>query len=151
VPDNFPEHDQDGIEEVRHPRLRLESVRFERTPSGHCSATVELKTEDGSRLLGMAEGSASALGELRLTADAALRAIRAFLPSTIRLEILGVKPLRVFDANIVIVAVDISGEGRPPGKLLGSDLADTDPIRATAKAVLNATNRLVYAKMMSRV
>lgn len=151
MPENFPEVEQDGMEEARHPRLRLETVRFERTPTGHCSATVELRTEDGSRLLGMAEGSASALGELRLTADAALRAIRAFLPSTIRLEILGVKQLRVFDANIVIVAVDVSGDGRPHGKLLGSDLADSDQIRATAKAVLNATNRLVYATLMSRV
>jgi hypothetical protein len=99
----------------------------------------------------MAEGNAGALGELRLAAEAVLRAIKAFLPSTIRLEILGVKPLRVFDANIIIVAVGASGEGRVPGKLLGTDLAEDDPIRATAKAVLNATNRLVFAHIASKV
>jgi hypothetical protein len=112
---------------------------------------VELRTAEGATLLGLAEGNASQLGELRLTADATLRALKAFLPSSLKLEILGVKPLRVFDANIVIVAVGTSGEGRIPSKLLGSDLADADPIRATAKAVLNATNRVVYVTLASGV
>jgi hypothetical protein len=146
-------HDKmhEDAEEPRFSRLKLESVRFERTPSGKCSAVVELRCEDGSKLLGMADGHASALGELRLTAEATLRALKAFLPSAIRLEVLGVKPLRVFDANIIIVAVGTSGEGRVPGKLLGTDSADIDPIRATAKAVLNATNRLVYATITTKV
>jgi hypothetical protein len=151
VPDNSPASaaHREG-EEPRFSRLKLETVRFDRTPSGRCSAKVELRCEDGSMLLGMAEGHASAIGELRLAADATLRALKAILPDTIRLEILGVKPLRVFDANIVIVAVGTSGDGRAPAKLLGSDLADTDPIKATTKAVLNATNRLVYATLVSR-
>jgi hypothetical protein len=146
-----PHKEQEDAEEPRFSRLKLESVRFNRTPSGKCSAVVELRCEDGSKLLGMADGHASALGELRLTAEATLRALKAFLPSAIRLEVLGVKPLRVFDANIIIVAIGTSGEGRVPGKLLGTDLADIDPIRATAKAVLNATNRLVYSTVASRV
>jgi hypothetical protein len=140
----------EGLEEPRLPRLRLESVRFDRTPSGRCSAVVELRSVDGSKLVGMAEGHASAIGELRLAADASLRALRAFLPSSFHLEILGVKPMRVFDANIVIVAVGASQDGKPPLKLLGSDLAEADPIRATAKAVLHATNRLVYAVLVAR-
>ena len=139
-----------GGEEQRFSRLKLETVLFDRTPSGRCTAAVELKHEDGTKLMGMAEGHAGALGELRLVAEATLRALKAYLPSTIRLEILGVKPLRVFDANIIIVAVGTSGEGRVPGKLLGTDLADIDPIRATAKAVLNSTNRLVYATMAAK-
>ena len=151
VPQTLLDNEHGGeAEEPRFSRLKLESVRFDRTPSGRCSAVVELRCEDGTKLLGMAEGNASALGELRLTAEAALRALKAFLPSSLRMEILGVKPLRVFDANIIIVAVGTSGEGRVPGKLLGSDLADIDPIKATAKAVLNATNRLVYATIASK-
>ena len=101
-------------------------------------------------MLGMAEGNASAIGELRMMADATLRALKAWFPSTTKLEILGVKPLRVFDANIVIVAVGMSSDDGPPSKLIGSDLADTDPIMATAKAVLNATNRVALKPMAAR-
>jgi hypothetical protein len=147
----FREKEHGDADDPRYSRLKLESVVFDRTPSGRCSAIVELRTDDGSKMVGMAEGNAGALGELRLTAEAALRALRAFLPSTIRLEVLGVKPLRVFDSNIIIVAVGTSGEGRVPGTLLGTDLADDDPIRATAKAVLNATNRVVFAHVASKV
>jgi hypothetical protein len=145
------QNEQREMDEPRYSRLKLESVHFTRTPSGRCSARVELRSDDGSRLVGMAEGHASALGELRLAADAALRALQAVLPGTLRLEVLGVKQLRVFDANIVIVAVGTSGNGSAPTRLLGSDLADSDPIRATAKAVLHATNRLVHASMNLRM
>jgi hypothetical protein len=151
VQSDYPDSGNNDRDHARAPRLKLETVSFQRTPSGRCSARVELSYHDGSRLLGMSEGHASALGELRLTAEATVRALSAALPGDLRLEVLGVKPLRVFDANIVIVAVGTTGDNRAPAKLLGTDLADNDPIRATAKAVLNATNRLVGATVTSRV
>jgi hypothetical protein len=147
---DLPRGQREEPDKQRYFRLKLESVHFDRTPSGRCSARVELRSEEGSLLLGMADGHASALGELRLTADATLRALKAILPSSLRLEILGVKQMRVFDVNIVIVAVGTGGEGKAPGKLLGTDLADADPIRATARAVLNATNRVVYATLSAQ-
>jgi hypothetical protein len=103
---------------------------------------VELEWLDSLRVRGSATGTSSELGDLRCAAEAAIDAIERFSDSALELELLGVKALRAFDANIVIVSVEVKrGEG--PRRLLGSFLAEQDPIRASVVAVLNATNRVL--------
>jgi hypothetical protein len=127
--------------QLKRERLRFTNFQFGRTPQGNCHAEVELEWLEGQRVKGKAEGTSSAMGDLRVSAEAALNAIRTFSEGALDLELVGVKALRVFDANVVIVA--ISRRGDATARLLGCYLAEADPIRASVIAVLNATNRIL--------
>lgn len=128
--------------QLKRERLRFVDFKFGRTQQGLCSAEVILEWLDGQRVVGKATGQSSELGDLRVAADAAIDAIERFSEQAIELELIGVKALRAFDANIVIVSVEVKrGEG--PRRLLGSYLAEQDAIRASVIAVLNATNRIL--------
>jgi hypothetical protein len=128
--------------QLKRERLRFSNFGFTRTPSGRCSAEVELEWVDGVRVVGRADGQTSELGDLRISADAALRALESFSDQALVFELIGVKLLRAFDANVIIVSVGVKrGEG--PGKLLGCYLAERDIPRGAVLAVLNATNRVL--------
>ena len=135
--------------DLRRERLRFQSFSFTRAPNGTCVAQVELDWMDGHTTTGRATGQSSPMGDLRLSADAALHAIQTFVGGQMQFELLGVKALRAFDANIVIVSV---AQKRPEGpvRLLGSFLAEEDQPRAAALAVLNATNRVLSQFLASR-
>lgn len=125
----------------RRERVRFANFAFTRSPSGQCVADVELEYE-GQRVRGHCTGQSSPLGDLRIAADAALRALEEFTEHTLRFEILGVKLIRAFDANLVIVSVGQLGADVPV-RLVGCFLAESDIRRGAAVAVLNATNRLL--------
>jgi hypothetical protein len=128
--------------QIKRERLRFSAFRFVRTPSGLCTAEVELEWVDGVTVVGRASGQSSPMGDLRVAAEAALKALESFAGGALSFELAGIKALRAFDANIVIVAVGLrKGEG--PQRLLGAYLAESDPVRAAVVAVLNATNRLL--------
>jgi hypothetical protein len=128
--------------QMKRERLRFSDFRFTRTPSGQCACEVELEWVDGVRVVGKANGQSSPMGDLRIAADAALRALEMFSGSALQFELVGVKLLRAFDANVVIVSVNVKrGEGPP--RLLGCYLAEHDAIRGIVLAVLNATNRVL--------
>ena len=129
-----------GQAQLKRERLRFVNFVFTRTPSGLCRAEVELEWLDGERVTGRAEGMTSTLGDLRISADAALRAIEAFSKGVLRFEMIGVKTMRAFDANIVIVSLMTLGE-EPSQRLLGCHLAEQDPMRGAVVAILHATNR----------
>ena len=75
-------------------------------------------------------------------AEAAIKALESFAGGALEFELAGIKALRAFDANIVIVALGLK-KGEGPQRLLGAYLAENDPVRAAVVAVLNATNRLL--------
>jgi hypothetical protein len=128
--------------QLKRERLRFADFTFSRTPSGHCDCSVELEWIDGVRVVGKGTGQSSPLGDLRIAADAALRALEQFSGNALQFELVGVKLLRAFDANVVIVSVTVKrGEGPP--RLLGCYLAERDAIRGAVVAVLNATNRVL--------
>jgi hypothetical protein len=128
--------------QIKRERLRFSAFRFVRTPSGLCTAEVELEWVDGVTVVGRASGQSSPMGDLRVAAEAGLKALESFAGGALEFELAGIKALRAFDANIVIVAVGVrKGEG--PQRLLGAYLAESDPVRAAVVAVLNATNRLL--------
>jgi hypothetical protein len=130
----------DAAAQHKRERLSFGSFTFTRSPAGRCVVQVELEY-DGKRHVGRLEGQSSPIGDLRLGAEAALQAIENFAQGSLGLELMGVKLVRAFDANVVIVScTQRSARGT---RLVGCYLADRDAVRGAALAVLNATNRVL--------
>ena len=128
-------------------RLRFGSFTFTRSPAGRCIVQVELEY-NGQRFVGKAEGQSSPIGDLRLGAEAAMQAVESFAQGVLGLELMGVKLVRAFDANVVIVScTQRSARGT---RLVGCYLADRDAVRGAALAVLNATNRVLGNYLATR-
>jgi hypothetical protein len=121
-------------------RLGFGSFTFTRSPAGRCVVQVELEY-DGKRFVGRTEGQSSPIGDLRLGAEAAMQAVESFAAGGLGLELMGVKLVRAFDANVVIVSV--TQRAARGTRLVGCYLADRDAVRGAALAVLNATNRVL--------
>lgn len=136
----------------RRERLRFTRFKFERTPTARCSAEVELEYEPGDSVIGRAEGIATPLGDVRLAAEATLRAIEQFTAGALRFDLLGVKQMRAFDANVVIVSVVCTSgdEASRERRLLGCHLAGDDSLRGAVIATLQATNRLLGNAIATR-
>jgi hypothetical protein len=127
---------------VRRERLRFTGFSLVRSPSGRVTCEVTLEWAPGEAILGRAEGQASPAGDARLGAEAAIRALESFTEGSITFELVGVKVVRAFDANVVIASLIQRGDSGPD-RLLGCYLADGDMVRGAALAVLNATNRVL--------
>jgi hypothetical protein len=123
-------------------RLRFTDFRFQRSADGRCRADVEFEGNDGARIRGTASGQSSPTVDLRVAADAALRAIESFSNDELSFELIGVKAVRAFDANVIIVSVANCRPHGPP-RLIGSTLVENDPVRGAVVAVLSATNRML--------
>ena len=126
---------------MRRERLRFSDFSFTRTPSGQCSAEVSLEW-DGVIYRGRAIGQSSPLGDFRVSADAALRALEEFAKGAMHFELLGIKHVRAFDSNLAIVSITHQQDGQS-FPLVGVYLAKEDVCRGAAIAVLNATNRVL--------
>ena len=138
-----------GVEEPRRSRLRFTKLQVERTPTARCTAIVELEWVEGDAVVGRADGVASPLGDLRVVAEATLRAIESFLRGAATMELIGVKTMRAFDANIVMVSV-LANTAEGPRRLLGCNLSEEDVMRGTVIATLQATNRVLGNAIATR-
>ena len=125
----------------RAERLRFASFAFTLTPAGHCSAEVTLEWGQGMHV-GKAGGQSSLLGDFRVAAEATFRGLQDFVKEAMQFELLGVKHVRAFDSNLLIVSVGVRENNRTL-RLVGCYLAESDPRRGAAMAVLNATNRVL--------
>lgn len=131
-------------------RLRFAEFTMERLASGRCQARVVLEWPESGEFVGECEGLASQAGELRCAAQACVFALSKAVRGEIRFELLGVKAVRAFDANVVIVSLAIPTQAETQ-RLVGCYLtADVDPSRGAALAVLNATNRILGNKFFMR-
>ncbi|MBI2795861.1 MAG: hypothetical protein HYX65_04050 [Gemmatimonadetes bacterium] len=130
-------------------RLRFTGFRFQRSQAGQCSAEVQLTWTDGRTVTGRAGGQSSPLGDYRIAAEAALNAIGGFTAGAIRFDLIGVKAIKAFDANLVVVSI-LAHRSDGVAKLLGCVLAEPDPIKGAALSVLNATNRLIGNTVATR-
>jgi len=128
------------MQSIRRERLSFGSFTFTRSPAGRCIVQVELEY-NGKRFVGRTEGQSSPIGDLRLGAEAAIEAIESFSEGALGLELMGVKLVRAFDANVIIVSA--TQRSARSTRLVGCYLADRDPVRGAALAVLNATNRVL--------
>ena len=133
---------------TRRERLKFADFSFTRTPSGQCSSEVSLEW-DGVMYVGRAMGQSSSLGDFRVAADATLRALEDFAKDAMQFELLGVKHVRAFDSNLIIVSIAVRREEELV-RLVGCYLAETDTRRGAAMAVLNATNRILGNYMTTR-
>ena len=129
-------------------RLKFQNFSLQRTPSGRVSCEVSL-TYGEDVITGSAAGTSSPTGDTRLGAEAALRALESFTGRTITFELVGVKAVRAFDSNVVIVSIRQKGHAGPE-RMLGCYLTEEDQVRGAAIAVLNATNRAITAYIQSR-
>jgi hypothetical protein len=124
-------------------RLRFTEFTLDRLANGRCRAKVVLSWDDDQPHTGEAEGLTSQAGELRCAAEACVAALSHAVDGALRFELLGVKAVRAFDANVIIVSLAVPSEPRPH-RLVGCFLTeDADPTRGAALAVLNATNRIL--------
>jgi hypothetical protein len=137
----------DPAANIRRERLSFGAFTFTRSPAGRCIAQVDLEY-DGRKFTGKCEGQSSPLGDLRLGAEAAMNAIENFTEGTLGLELLGVKLVRAFDANVVIVSC--AQRTARSTRLVGCYLSDRDTVRGAALAVLNATNRVLGNYLTTR-
>ena len=83
-----------------------------------------------------------ARGGIRRTATAAISAVQACVEGTITCQLQEVDRVRALGKERVVILVAIDFEGRRI-QLFGSCAIEDDVLAATAKAVLNATNRYV--------
>jgi hypothetical protein len=134
---------------ARRERLRFTSFEFNRSPSGRVVCEVALEIAPGESFIGRSEGQASPAGDARLGAEAVIRALETFTNGALSFELVGVKVVRAFDANVVITSLVQHGDDGPD-RLLGCYLADGDTIRGAALAVLNATNRVLGNYILAR-
>jgi hypothetical protein len=132
------------IEDVNAPpreiRVRFSRFEFSRTQAGQCRAEVTLEM-DGALHSGKSSGPSSPLGDLRVSAEACLRALSGFAGAD-HFELLAVKHVRAFDSNLAIVSIS-HRQGAAMYPLVGCYLAKDDVCRGAAIAVLNATNRIL--------
>jgi hypothetical protein len=131
------------------PRIRFMGLGVSRASSGRCRATVTLAAVDGRLAEGAADVEASAAGDLRAAATATLDALHRAARSGHRFTLMGVKSVRAFDRHVVLVQLGVTTAGAPstPTQLVGSAFADGDLMRATVLAVLNASNRVLWAPL----
>ncbi|MGV3709444.1 MAG: hypothetical protein ACO1Q7_11445 [Gemmatimonas sp.] len=135
---NLEDFPQDGL-----PRLRFVSCRMERAAAAMTRVTVEIDGPVmGQRINTRAEGSTCVGGDMRLAAQAMLDALMHATKGVLRFELIGVKPIRAFDTNVVVAAVMVHGDGMSR-RLVGTAIVEEDAVTGAALAALNATNRVV--------
>ncbi|MEX1182968.1 MAG: hypothetical protein WEF86_07010 [Gemmatimonadota bacterium] len=131
-----------GFRPEHRDRQRVRFVELHRAerPEQQIAYSVTLEWA-GSEYTGEAIGAKGDALELRTVATAALAAVSAMTPGDLQIKLAGVKQVRAFDAEMVVVSMY-----RPeaePHNLVGAVVAGDDPRRAAAAAVLSGLNRLL--------
>jgi hypothetical protein len=119
-------------------RVRFVAARLLAPRTGRSVAQVELEW-GGQTYADEVEGETGAAVELRLAAQATLRALEAILNGRMQFGLVGIKSFRAFDTDVVVVLLRTENVHA----LIGASLATGDPHRSAALAVLNATNRVL--------
>lgn len=125
-------------------RVKFSSFEFARFHKGRCRASVGLEQPDGVLIEESVEAFAAAetTSELRCSAQATLEALSKTVGDACTFELLGVKAIKAFDTTVIIVALTVRYEDQVR-RLVGSYLAEENPEKGAALAVLNATNRFL--------
>jgi len=130
-------------------RLKFASFDFDRFPNSRCRATVGLESPGGLVVTETAESVGAAASELRCAAQATVSALTRSVGDACHFELLGVKAIKAFDTTVIIVAISARRDEQVH-RLVGSYLAEEDPERGAAIAVLNATNRFLGNRIFAR-
>ncbi|MDP2479726.1 MAG: hypothetical protein Q8W51_12630 [Candidatus Palauibacterales bacterium] len=132
------------------PEPRLRVVDVERIEEAGSRIRIRVSVElEGVRRQDDAEGLNTPIMELRLAAEATLAAASAALEDPDWLELVGVKLLHAFDADVILIAVRTADE--PGRKLVGAVPATVGQrTRAAVSATLDAINRVMGPKLRRR-
>jgi hypothetical protein len=120
-------------------RVRFVDTRMEGMRTGRVTARVSLEWA-GQTHSGQVEGESGYALEMRSAALATIAALDEVIGGRVRFQLVGIKPFRAFDADVVVALLKSDLDGK---SLIGAALASDDPYRAAAFAVLNATNRVL--------
>jgi hypothetical protein len=121
-------------------RVRFVDVHGDVESDQRIRYTVTLEW-GGKEYRGSAVGEMGEAVELRSIATAALEAITALAPAELQVRLAGVKQVRAFDADLVVIS--LYRPDATPHNLVGVVVTGSDVRRAAAVAVLNALNRLL--------
>jgi hypothetical protein len=121
-------------------RVRFVEAQLRHPQIGVAAGRVLLEWQD-EIFEGSAEGPSSMTLDLRVSALATLDAVRKIVPSCPPLHLLGIKGVRVFDHELIVVLLRWGENADHP--LVGTARMAADPARPAAIAVLNALNRLL--------
>jgi hypothetical protein len=119
-------------------RVRFVSARMNTPRMGRARAEVELEW-GGQTFADAVEGETGSAMELRHAAQATLAALGAILHGRMQFSLVGIKSVRAFDTDLIVVLLRTDNVN----PLIGASLATSDPYRSAALAVLNATNRVL--------
>lgn len=123
-------------------RVRFVEAQSERQPGSRVRVSVELAYGSRSHTARV-EGIGTDTIELRLAAIAALDSIRE-VTETPPFRFVGIKRMRAFDADVVLVALmDPEAGGQ---RYIGAVAVRTTLVAAAAAAVLDATNRVLFRR-----
>lgn len=121
-------------------RIKFSKVERVVDRSGNVKLRVSLEW-NGEIKIGEAVGESGDLLEQRTAATASLNALEAVVGESLGIKLVGVKHVRAFDEELMVVA--LYRPGPPSQRLVGSVSIDNDPRRAAAVAVLNGLNRIL--------
>jgi hypothetical protein len=128
-------------------RVAFVGVKRSEAPDMHVRVQVTLEWE-GQHFEADATGEKGNVIELRTAALAALSAIERVSDQRIEVRLGGVKQVRAFDNELMVVSLYRPGPDFQ--KYLGVALVGTDPLRAAALAVLHALNRVLGNYLATR-
>ncbi len=112
-----------------------------RAPGSRVEVCVTLRV-GRQRFEGLSAGVGLDVIELRLAAMATLEAIHKAV-GTERFDLVGIKRLHAFDADVILVA--LRDQGECARRYIGAVPVRSTNIHAAAAAVLDATNRILTA------
>jgi hypothetical protein len=126
------------------PPRRIKFVRssLELLGPNHCLAKVELERDQDRSYVGTATGGNPDQEGLHVSARAAADALMQAVGEKHLLEVHDVEVFDAFGQQAVLVHLAAQVQDRTQA-LMGFCVAGTDPTRAAALAVLNATNRVL--------
>jgi len=131
--------DQAVAEDPVLPRAVLVRAVADRNAGAQVEVSVDLRIGRQAYL-----GSSSGVGhetiELRVASEATLRALHEAVGRE-RFQLVGIKRLHAFDADVVLVALRECAEGGQ--RFIGAVPVRTTLVHAAAAAVLDATNRIL--------
>jgi hypothetical protein len=121
---------------------RIKFAKIERIMERNGNVRMRVSLEwNGELKTGEASGENGDLLEQRTAATAALVALEAVVGEPLGIKLVGVKHVRAFDEELMVVAM--YRPGPPAQRLVGSVSIDNDARRAAAVAVLNGLNRIL--------
>jgi hypothetical protein len=121
--------------------VRFLEVQLEPSEGDEWTARVRLSTAQAPRCIGASRGPRLDPEGLRLLAEATAKAlVQAVGPADHELEVHGIEQVKVFGRRALVVYVS-ARHGDRRQSLMGFSVADTNPPKAAALAVLNAVNR----------